>query len=251
MSALRTKEVAVAIPAYNEGSTIAALVRQIRALGWDAVVVDDGSSDRTAPEAHGAGAHVVAHHANRGYDAALATACLVAAGRAEVVVTIDGDAQHDVSAVATLVAPILGGHADVAVGSRGHWPRVSERLFARHGARCHGIDDPMCGMKAVRSDLVIAHFRAMAPDTIGSGLAMACERAGARVRNVPITVRARQGRSRFGTGLRAEARILAALARCMTEDLRGARRAPAELSVFGAGATAAGSATEQAEEVGA
>lgn len=251
MSERRGNDVTVAIPAYNEGSTIAALVRQIRAMGWDAVVVDDGSSDRTAPEAHRAGAHVVAHHANRGYDAALATACLVAAGRADVVVTIDGDAQHDVSSVAPLVDPIVGGRADVAVGSRGCWPRRAERLFARHGARCHGIDDPMCGMKAMRSDLVVAHFRALAPDTIGSGLAMACERAGARVLNVPITVRPRQGRSRFGTGLRAEARILAALARCMAEDLRGAQCGPAELSVFGGQATPAAAVTEPVEEVGA
>src|SRR4051794_8416966 len=64
----------VAIPAYNEERFIGSVVLQAIALGFDVLVIDDGSTDRTVPIARAAGAVVEVHDENRGKAAALNTA---------------------------------------------------------------------------------------------------------------------------------------------------------------------------------
>jgi glycosyltransferase involved in cell wall biosynthesis len=109
----------IVIPAYNEEKTIAEVVRGAAATADRVLVVDDGSSDRTAEAAEAAGASVVRHLLNRGQGAALKTGTLAAlAAGADVVVHIDADGQHDPAAVRPLVEPILDGRADVVFGSR-------------------------------------------------------------------------------------------------------------------------------------
>ena len=68
-----TSDVVIGIPAYNEVDTVGAVVRAARTPGFDVLVVDDGSDDRTAAAAADAGAAVVRHDRNRGYGAALGT----------------------------------------------------------------------------------------------------------------------------------------------------------------------------------
>ena len=62
---------AVIIPVYNEEKTISALVRQLLKLEIEVIVVDDGSSDRSAILAQTAGALVVKQPQNMGYEQAL------------------------------------------------------------------------------------------------------------------------------------------------------------------------------------
>lgn len=81
------------------------------------IVVDDGSSDRTAEVAAMAGAEVIRHPQNRGKGAALKTGFENVDG-AQVIVTIDTDGQHDPSDIPKLVEPILQGEADMVNGSR-------------------------------------------------------------------------------------------------------------------------------------
>lgn len=209
----------VVIPAFNEVETIAVVISSVLEAGYEAVVVDDGSTDGTGEQARAAGAMVVPHPENRGYDAALATGLRRAAALADVVVTLDADAQHDPSAIASLVDPIVAGDADMSVGIRPRLPRFSERLFARHGRARHAIPDPLCGMKALRSTLIVDNERALDRPSIGCGMVMACQRSGARVTSVPIPVRERVGSSRFGTGIKVECRIIAALVECVARDL--------------------------------
>jgi glycosyltransferase involved in cell wall biosynthesis len=83
------------------------------------VVIDDGSSDETATVARKAGAIVLRHTLNRGQGAALQTGIDYALQRgAEVIVTFDSDGQHQVEDVEALLAPVLEGRCDVALGSR-------------------------------------------------------------------------------------------------------------------------------------
>lgn len=87
--------------------------------GVKVIVVDDGSTDRTAEIARQAGATVVRHPINRGLGAALSTG-MEAAMRlgADIIVTLDADGQHDPGEVAGLIKPIEEGTADVVIGSR-------------------------------------------------------------------------------------------------------------------------------------
>ncbi|MEE8392576.1 MAG: glycosyltransferase, partial [Anaerolineae bacterium] len=111
--------VVAAIPCYNEARFVADVVR--RTLNHvDAVaVVDDGSTDDTVEVAQAAGAQVVQHPTNMGPGVA-ARDCLQA-GRdmqADVLVTLDGDGQHNPDELPEVIAPILAGEADLVIGSR-------------------------------------------------------------------------------------------------------------------------------------
>lgn len=92
----------IVIPAYQAERTIAAVISDLRREGLDAplVVVDDGSTDRTAEVARAAGVRVERHGYNRGKGAALRTGLAIArdAGH-DVVVSVDADAQHPPPAV--------------------------------------------------------------------------------------------------------------------------------------------------------
>jgi glycosyltransferase involved in cell wall biosynthesis len=111
--------IVVVIPAYNEERFIGSVVLKARKYADTVVVVDDGSTDATGEIAEAAGAIVVRHEHNQGKGAALNTGFREVREMApEVVVTLDGDGQHRSEEIPALVQPVLGGQADVVVGSR-------------------------------------------------------------------------------------------------------------------------------------
>lgn len=97
--------------------SIGSVVLRTKCYADRVIVVDDGSSDRTAEVAELAGAEVVRHLKNMGKGVALRTGFESLNG-ADVIVTIDTDGQHDPSDIPRLVEPILKGEADIVNGSR-------------------------------------------------------------------------------------------------------------------------------------
>lgn len=122
------KAVAIVIPAYNESKVIAEVIQEIRTVGdCQIVVVDDGSRDETFTAAASCtGVVALRHKINRGKGAATKTG-IVAANRlgADIVVTMDGDGQHDPADIEALIQPILDGRCDVALGTR---PKVKGEM---------------------------------------------------------------------------------------------------------------------------
>jgi glycosyltransferase involved in cell wall biosynthesis len=111
-------KVFVIIPAYNEASVVANTVGEVSAL-YQAVVVNDGSSDDTARLANEAGAIVLSHAINRGQGAALQTGIEYALNQGvDIVVTFDADGQLSVADIKELIKPIEEGMADIVLGSR-------------------------------------------------------------------------------------------------------------------------------------
>ena len=109
----------VVLAAYNEAACIEDVVRDVRELYPNVIVVDDGSGDDTHTRALVAGATVLRHVINRGQGAALQTGIRYALARgAAIVVTFDSDGQHQVEDIARLVAPIERGEVDITLGSR-------------------------------------------------------------------------------------------------------------------------------------
>ncbi|NQV90360.1 glycosyltransferase family 2 protein [Candidatus Uhrbacteria bacterium] len=106
------------IPAYNEATTIAEVLQKTKPFVDDIIVVNDGSSDRTAEIARTAGVLVVSHVINRGLGAAIGTGFAAAQKLgADAVITLDADGQHDPAEIQKFVRAMEQG-ADVVIGSR-------------------------------------------------------------------------------------------------------------------------------------
>lgn len=114
----RLKMVAV-IPAYNEEGSIAKVILQARRYVDRVLVCDDGSTDLTFMIAKELGASVVRHNENRGKGEALRTLSKeIMEMNPDIIVTLDGDGQHDPDQIPILVKPIETGESDLVVGSR-------------------------------------------------------------------------------------------------------------------------------------
>ncbi|MFH0780836.1 MAG: glycosyltransferase family 2 protein [Pseudomonadota bacterium] len=118
----------IVIPAFNEAAVIADVVREVREAGnYSIIVVDDGSRDATYDSAATL-PNVIAlrHKINRGKGAATKTG-IAAANKmsADIIVTIDGDGQHDPTDIEALIEPIRTGKCDVVLGTR---PKVKGEM---------------------------------------------------------------------------------------------------------------------------
>ena len=126
--------VGVIIPALNEEQSIGRVLADIPAgLADTVVVVDNGSTDRTAAVAAAAGATVVSE-SRRGYGQACLTG-MAALAAADVVVFLDGDYSDYPEEMGSLVEPIIRGDADFVIGSRVRGERQQGALLpqARFG----------------------------------------------------------------------------------------------------------------------
>ena len=109
----------VCIPAYNEEAKINDVVKNALLYVDKVVVCDDGSSDNTVTVAKKAGAIVVSHKTNQGYGAAISTLFdYCRKNNAEIMVTLDGDGQHNPDQIPDLISVIIKHNVDVVIGSR-------------------------------------------------------------------------------------------------------------------------------------
>jgi len=109
----------VGIPCYNEEVAIGSLVLRASQYADHVVVLDDGSTDKTAEVARLAGAQVLVHDVNIGKGAALRDLFAYATQSGfGIIVIIDGDGQHNPDDIPKLLDPLLRDEADVVNGSR-------------------------------------------------------------------------------------------------------------------------------------
>lgn len=156
----------VIVPAFNEENGLAAVLHELRRVlgdGIEILVVDDGSTDRTATVATAAGVRVASHSRNRGKGAAVRTGLDLAAG--DRIVVIDADGTYPADQIPTILG-LLDGH-DLVLGARrrgrGNIPlfnRLGNAVFSTAIRRVSGFRsaDPLTGLYASRRH----HLRAMA-----------------------------------------------------------------------------------------
>jgi len=109
------------VPCHNEEAAIVPVIERIRSAQprCDILVVDDGSTDRTAELARGAGAKVASLPYNMGLAATVQTGYLYAVDEGyDIAVQVDGDGQHDPEEIEKVIAPIRDEGVDLVVGSR-------------------------------------------------------------------------------------------------------------------------------------
>lgn len=164
----------VVVPLRNEEGAIESLVAGIAnalgAHGFELLLVDDGSTDRTrakclALAAQDSRIRVLCHPVSAGQSAALHSG--VVAARSAIVATLDGDGQNPPENLPRLIAPLIGPGADPACGlvagqRVGRQDSLSKRLASRfaNGLRSailrDGTRDTGCGLKAFRREAFLA-----------------------------------------------------------------------------------------------
>jgi glycosyltransferase involved in cell wall biosynthesis len=202
------------IPCLNEETALPALLAGVPA-GWAVIVVDNGSTDRTAEVARRAGATVV-HERQPGYGAAVHRG-LLAATR-ELVVVLDGDGSIRADDLTPLVEAVAGGSADLCCGARrpvvaAAWPvhaRWGNRvlagvLSAALGMNLHDIAPVRVARRTALLDLSVADRRFGYPlETL-----LRARAAGWRITELPIAYHPRDGGQSKVTGsIRGTARAL-------------------------------------------
>lgn len=193
------KGIVAVLPAFNEEIAIGSVVLRTRQYADRVIVIDDGSTDRTAQVAELAGAEVIRHSENRGKGAALKTGFESLNGES-VAVTIDTDGQHDPSEIPKLVEPILKGEADIVNGSRYINGNKKDTPFYRRIGQIvlDRATDLDSGLHITDSQSGFRAFAAFTRDAFRfnqSGLAIESEmlvdaaNAGLRIKEVEIGVR--------------------------------------------------------------
>jgi glycosyltransferase involved in cell wall biosynthesis len=205
------------VPAFNEEQTVPRVIEEIRAFdpGFAIVVVDDGSTDRTALLAERQGVQVLRLPFNLGIGGAVQTGYQYALDNGyELAVQVDGDGQHNPQEIAGLVRPILDGHADMVVGTRfvagggyrgTRLRRVGIHLFAGLVSLMVGqrVTDTTSGFRAVNRKgirLFAADYPHDYPEVEATVL---LARHRLRMVEVPVVMRIRETGSSSITALRS------------------------------------------------
>jgi glycosyltransferase involved in cell wall biosynthesis len=160
--------ISVVIPCLNEEASIAQVIDAARTgiaalgLGGEVIVVDNGSTDRSAEIARQAGARVL-RETHRGYGSALRRG--FAEARHEILVMGDGDLTYDFTKLGDLAEPILDGEADFVIGNRmdnilpgampAHHRYIGNPVLSgllRLMFRDRRVRDVHCGLRAISRD---------------------------------------------------------------------------------------------------
>jgi hypothetical protein len=198
----------IVVPVYNEQAALGMSITRLHAylsgqfpFSWRITIADNASTDGTWAEAERLArdlSSVRARHLDRkGRGLALREAWMHS--DAAVVAYMDVDLSTDLDALLPLVAPLVSGHSDVAIGSRlAPGASVARRPKREFISRCYNallhllfatkVRDAQCGFKAVRADIA----RVLVPAVEDNGwffdteLLMLAERNGLRIHEVPV-----------------------------------------------------------------
>lgn len=197
----------IVIPAYNEGQCIRNVIEKIQEClrqhqeEADIIVVDDGSTDKTAEAARGiAGVTVVAHPVNKGYGAAVKTG--VRAATTEWCITFDADNQHKPESLLTILGKISD-QTDLVIGVREGYKGP---IIRQPGKRFIGlvvnyltetkIPDFNSGLRAFRRDVFLQYAHLFPNGFSLSTTSTICFlKQGHSVAYCPISIRERTGKS--------------------------------------------------------
>ena len=203
-------QVAIVIPAFNEDSSIFDVVQSVKKYG-QVIVVNDASIDNTKQKAEDAGAILVNHTKNKGYDMALNSGFKKAEElNCDAIITFDADGQHSVKSLIEFIEKLKNG-IDLILGVRLKQSRASEWLFKIYTSYRFNIVDPLCGMKGYSMNLYkdLGYFDSCG--SIGTELAIFSVLKKYNYDQIEITVSNRKDFPRFGNALSSNYKILKAL----------------------------------------
>jgi glycosyltransferase involved in cell wall biosynthesis len=198
------------VPAFNEAGGVAGVVRELFDVRpqIDVLVIDDGSSDRTADRAAAAGARVVRLPYNLGIGGAVQTGFRYAVRNGyDAAVQVDGDGQHVPSEIPALLSALGEDRADVVIGSRfldrrgyttSRMRRVGTRVFSLVNSLVlrQTVTDNTSGFRAFNRKALLFLADHYPQDYPEPESVVLLGRNGFRLREIPVRMRERgHGRS--------------------------------------------------------
>ena len=195
----------IIVPAYNEAGNLDSVISDLRlhCPSADVLVVNDCSTDDSAAVLARFGVAHLNLPVNLGIGGAVQSGYRYAQENGyDVAVQFDGDGQHDATFLADLLAPVLSGAADVAIGSR----FLEKEGFQSTALRRFGIDflsrlirglsgvdvkDVTSGMRAVNAKMISVYAREYAQDYPEPEALLLAGKCGAKVAEVPVRMRER------------------------------------------------------------
>jgi len=193
------KSIVICIPAYNEEKTIAKIIIDAKKFSDKIIVIDDGSTDYTPKIVKELGVMLIQHKTNLGKGQALTTGFKRALiFSPDVVITIDGDGQHDPSFIPSLIEPILKQEVDVVIGARSKNTKMPEyrkkglqiiNSFNKKAGKLK-IDDTQSGFRAYTKDSIQSICREKF-DSYSADFEIieAIAKNGFEIREVPIQIK--------------------------------------------------------------
>ncbi len=185
------------IPAFNEEKTIGWIVRSVRALGYDVLVVDDGSKDGTAAIARDHGAEVIVNEKNMGKGASLRRAIALLTKRPyDGVIMLDADGQHLPQDIQGLVDVFTRTGAGVVVGNRMakakgmpfvRWLTNSSMSLLLSLMCRQSVPDSQCGFRVISMPLLKVLRLETENFEIESEILLEAARKGFKIASGPIT----------------------------------------------------------------
>lgn len=234
MSTRRSPQLLVVVPAFNEEHTVGGVVRQVRRAepGAGCLVIDDGSTDRTAAVATAAGADVLTLPFNLGVGGAMRAGFRYArAHGVNTVVQVDGDGQHDPADIRLLVDAL--DDADIVIGARfagvgaydSRGPRRwAMRFLAGVVGRVAGrpLTDVTSGFKAMGPAAVALFAQTYPAEYLGDTVEalVIAARAGLRIDQRAIAMHERQAGEPSQGVVRASAYLMRAVIAMMVALIR-------------------------------
>lgn len=202
--------VAILIPAFNEEKTIFKIVSKAKRFG-QVLVVDDGSKDKTADVAKKSGAIVKKHKTNLGYDLALNTGFKKSNElNIDYIITIDADGQHNPKLLKKFIDKLVKG-AMIVIGVRHKKDRIAEYVFSLYTNLTYGLKDPLCGLKAYNYKSLKQTGGFNSYESIGTEPMLKIVSSGKAFEQIYFKVRKRNGKTRFGSSIMTNFRILRSL----------------------------------------
>ena len=195
------------IPAYNEAETIEYIIKQCIIFS-DVLVINDGSKDNTKEVSEAAGAEVVNHSENFGYERAIKTGAdyFLKKEQYDKLIYVDADGEISCSCAQFMVSQ-LSPEVPIIIGSREKKYRLVEKIICIWINHQFQIEDVMCGCKAFHRSVISNFTPAKLSGLCFTHCAVMLAQTGVRIKNYPVYGSKRLGTPRFGGLLKANLKL--------------------------------------------
>ena len=209
-----SKDFLILIPAYNEEKTIKKIISGIKKFG-KVLVVNDASKDKTKKIATSAGATVISHKKNLGYNKAVDTGLrFFLKSKYRKIILIDADGQHPIKYIKDFKKH-LNLKNKVVCGVRSTITRIGEKIFVKFSHSMWNLSDPLCGMKGYSKNFLKQFYKPVNYNFIGTEYLIKAKKENIKIKEIVIKNRSRKDQSRFGEGFSTNLSIIFTFFKCV------------------------------------